>query len=91
MSSSRSGEAWAGTRCPCRLADLRVRYSARGMDTANAVDTLLEDQAPVDTYLLQLWPAPPAPDRVLKQTSELAAYWHRTLGAGSSVPGGAEE
>jgi hypothetical protein len=29
-----------------------------------------------DHYLLQFWPAPPAPDRIVKQTSASAAYWH---------------
>lgn len=31
----------------------------------------------IDRYLLQLWPAPMAPDAILRQTSEHAAYWHR--------------
>ena len=31
---------------------------------------------PIDTYQLDLWPAAPAADRVVKQTSEVAAYWH---------------
>ncbi|MEV2198022.1 hypothetical protein AB0I02_44650 [Streptomyces phaeochromogenes] len=29
-----------------------------------------------DRYLLQFWPAPPEPARLLKQTSGAAAYWH---------------
>ncbi|MEU9990986.1 hypothetical protein AB0E10_30160 [Streptomyces sp. NPDC048045] len=56
--------------------DYRVRYSAKGMDEAGQQDTLLEEEAQLDCYLLQFWPAPPAPDRVLEQTSETAAYWH---------------
>jgi hypothetical protein len=28
------------------------------------------------SVLLQLWPAPPAPDRIVCQTSAHAAYWH---------------
>ncbi|MGP3977140.1 hypothetical protein ACTWQF_24625 [Streptomyces sp. 8N114] len=31
----------------------------------------------LDEYLLQFWPTPPEPDRVVKQTSDSAAYWHR--------------
>jgi hypothetical protein len=31
----------------------------------------------VDFYLLQFWPAPIAADRILRQTSQAAAYWHR--------------
>ena len=35
------------------------------------------DETDADRYLLQFWPAPPAPDRVVRQTSFRAAYWHR--------------
>ncbi|WP_209446622.1 hypothetical protein [Streptomyces palmae] len=56
--------------------DYRVRYCARGMDRARQKDTRLSDEPRLDSYLLQFWPAPPAPDRVLKQTSAIAAYWH---------------
>ena len=56
--------------------DYRVRYSAKGMDEAQRRDTRLDDEPQLDCYLLQFWPAPPAPDRVLKQTSASAAYWH---------------
>lgn len=42
----------------------RVRYGATGMDAAR------------DRYLLQFWPAPPAPDAVVRQHSAAAAYWH---------------
>ncbi|MFJ4767712.1 hypothetical protein ACIP88_01170 [Streptomyces uncialis] len=56
--------------------DHRVRYCAARMDTANQQDTRFPDEPELDRYLLQFWPAPPGPDRILKQTSELAAYWH---------------
>ncbi|WP_435836123.1 hypothetical protein [Streptomyces albogriseolus] len=56
--------------------DYRVRYCAQGMDEAHRQDTRLDDEPQLDCYLLQFWPAPPAPDRVLKQTSATAAYWH---------------
>jgi hypothetical protein len=56
----------------------RVRYCATGMDEAYAQDTRIEDEPQFDRYLLQLWPAPPQPDTVIKQTSEIAAYWHQT-------------
>lgn len=55
-----------GTACELPLrasADYRVRYSAVGMDGA-------------DSYSLQFWPAPAAPDAVLRQGSARAAYWH---------------
>ncbi|MFF4602604.1 hypothetical protein ACFY12_07595 [Streptomyces sp. NPDC001339] len=56
--------------------DYRVRYCAKGMDEAHQQDTRMDDEPQVDCYLLQFWPAPPAPDRVLKQTSQMAVYWH---------------
>jgi hypothetical protein len=56
--------------------DYRVRYCARGMDEARRKDTRLDEEPQLDCYLLQFWPAPPAADRVLKQTSAIAAYWH---------------
>lgn len=54
----------------------RVRWYASGMDAARQLDTRLEEEPALDRYLLQLWPAPVAPDAVVKQTSEIAAYWH---------------
>ncbi|MGW2419585.1 hypothetical protein ACWC0C_10070 [Streptomyces sp. NPDC001709] len=56
--------------------DHRVRYCAKGMDAAHEEDTRLDDEPQLDSYLLQFWPAPPAPDRVVHQTSQAAAYWH---------------
>ena len=51
--------------------DYRVRYCVRGMGRADSTD-----EAP-DPHLLQFWPAPAAPGRIVKLTSERAAYWHR--------------
>ncbi|WP_229881998.1 hypothetical protein [Streptomyces alanosinicus] len=56
--------------------DYRVRYCATGMDAAHEGDTRLDGEPRLDCYLLQFWPAPPAPDRFVKQTSAMAAYWH---------------
>ncbi|WP_051048283.1 hypothetical protein [Rhodococcus sp. KRD162] len=50
----------------------RVRYSASGTDDAHPASTNFV--ADSDDYLLQLWPAHTAPDRVVKQTSSSAAY-----------------
>jgi hypothetical protein len=68
------GEDW----WPLDLAetDHRVRYCGTGMDAGRARDTRLADEPEVDHYLLQLWPAPPEPERLVKQTSEAAAHWH---------------
>ncbi|MFJ9411300.1 hypothetical protein [Streptomyces sp. NPDC101393] len=56
--------------------DYRVRYCAKGMDQASQQETRLDHEPQLDCYLLQFWPAPPAPDRVLRRTSAIAAYWH---------------
>jgi hypothetical protein len=54
----------------------RVRYHCRGMDEAHG-PSRREDEPVVDEYLIQFWPAPLERDRIVKQTSESAAYWHR--------------
>ncbi len=53
----------------------RARYHGRSLQAANELDTNVDD-TPVDIYRLDLWTAPHAPDRVVKQTSTVAAYWH---------------
>jgi hypothetical protein len=70
---------WDGQSYPLDLepTDYRVRYCASGMDEAREHDTRREDEPMLDRYLLQFWPAPPAPDRVLKQASETARSEHR--------------
>ncbi|CAM5229694.1 hypothetical protein GCM10010329_79940 [Streptomyces spiroverticillatus] len=65
------------------LADHRVRYCGRGMDVSPDDElSVLDGGPPVDHYLLQFWPAALSPDRIVKQTTQHAAYWHdraRTL------------
>jgi ketosteroid isomerase-like protein len=71
---------WDGSvvcEIPLEAQAYRVRYHGRGMDAAHEADTILEDESPVDQYLLSFWPAPAAPDRIVRQTSALADYWHR--------------
>jgi hypothetical protein len=68
--------AEARWRLELSAIDYRVRYSATGMDEANRTDTTLDGEPLIDRYLMQAWPAQPEPDRVLRQTSDLAAYWH---------------
>ncbi|MFI6155158.1 hypothetical protein ACIBCA_21010 [Kitasatospora sp. NPDC051170] len=70
---------WAGEavwELDLEETDYRVRYCAHGMDEGRRRDTRLADEPQADRYLLQFWPAPPEPDRVLRQTTESAAYWH---------------
>ncbi|MCW8376193.1 hypothetical protein [Streptomyces justiciae] len=74
---------WAGEavwELDLEETDYRVRYCAKGMDEANRKDTRLDDEPQLDCYLLQFWPAPPETDRVLRQTSKIAAYWHTFAG-----------
>ena len=61
----------------------RVRYCARGMDAGQAEDTLDGDD-PVDFYLLQFWPGQPAGDRIVREHSKAAAFWHHAT-AGRSL------
>ncbi|MEV1294958.1 hypothetical protein [Pseudonocardia sp. NPDC049635] len=63
----------------------RLRYSAAGMDEARAMDCRVGDDPAPDRYLLQLWPAPIEPDRVVRSTSEIAGYWH-SYAAGLPAP-----
>ena len=72
-------EAWGGDlvcRLPLEQRAYRVRYAARGMEEGRAADTILEGTEPIDAYALSFRPAAPAPDRILRQTSETAAYSH---------------
>jgi hypothetical protein len=80
---------WAGEASwplPLASIDYRVRYSGTGMDRARSRDTLLAGEPLLDRYLLQLWPAPPAPDAVIRETTRWAAYWHAHARARPSPP-----
>ncbi|OAH14317.1 hypothetical protein [Streptomyces jeddahensis] len=71
---------WAGEAAwnlDLARTDYRVRYCARGMDEGRELDTRVAGEPQADSYLLQFWSAPPRPDRVVRQTSRIAAYWHR--------------
>ncbi len=71
--------SWGGEQgWPLDLAQAsyRVRYCATGMDEGRELDTKMDEDPEADRYLLQFWPAPPGADKVVKQTSEIAAYWH---------------
>lgn len=56
----------------------RLRVSARGRDAGH--DMGVDHDDPLDRYLLELWPAPMAPDAILRVTSADARYWHAELG-----------
>jgi hypothetical protein len=75
-------QAWGGQEYwPLRIggASHRVRYCGSGMARARTADTRTAGQPQLDRYLLQFWPTSAAaePDGVVKQTSTVAAYWHR--------------
>ena len=55
----------------------RLRVNARGRDAGSAGE--FEPEV-VDFYLLQLWPAPAAPDAVIRVGSADATYWHGEWG-----------
>jgi hypothetical protein len=67
------GQGWHPLSIPA--GDYRVRYCALGMDDGHQGGGPEDGQPPHDHYLLQLWPAGPGTDRVVRQTTELAAYW----------------
>ena len=73
-------KGWGGEgRWPLDLEQVsyRVRYSGWGMDSGHQAGPPMDDETLIDRYLLQFWPAPPAPDRVIRQTGKQAAYWHK--------------
>jgi hypothetical protein len=69
-----AGEDWWDLDLP--PGDYRVRYSGSGMDAGRDRDTRMDGEPELDRYLLQFWPAPPAPETVVRQHSAIAAYWH---------------
>jgi hypothetical protein len=71
---------WSGEivcEIPLAITDYRVRYCASHMDEAGDLHAFEKDGI-VDSYLLTFWPAPPAPDQVIRQGSETAASCHAT-------------
>jgi hypothetical protein len=61
-----------------RPGKYRVRYCARNMDTGQRKDAPSSGrEEPTDEYSLSFWVASGAHDRVIRQTSEIAAYWHQ--------------
>jgi hypothetical protein len=69
-----AGEDWWDLELP--PGDYRVRYSGSGMDAGRDRDTRMDGEPELDRYLLQFWPAPLAPETVVRQHSAIAAYWH---------------
>ena len=57
-------------------ATYRVRWSASGMDAGRRQDVADEASPAPDRYELAFWPAPAAPDAIVRRTGQAAAYWH---------------
>ncbi|HET6705559.1 hypothetical protein [Amycolatopsis sp.] len=68
------GEDWWDLELP--PGDYRVRYRGTAMDAGRDRDTRRDGEPRLDSYVLQFWPAPPAADVVVRETSAIAAYWH---------------
>jgi hypothetical protein len=58
----------------------RVRHCVTGMDAGNAADQRSPEEPLIERWLMQWWPAPAAPDAVLRQTSDVATRSHRWAG-----------
>jgi hypothetical protein len=57
--------------------DWRARYCATGMDAADQAGPPADGETPIDHYLIQFWPAPPAIDQVVRLTSACATRRHQ--------------
>ncbi len=81
-------DVWGDASIPLpniEVRDYRVRFAAIGFDND---DNEVTD--PPERYLIHLWPAPRAPDRIVRQTSRRAAYWHQ-VAQRTPAPPSAEE
>jgi len=71
--------SWGGQNgrdIPVPPGSYRARYCARDMQRGRDQDNIQSWQSTVDSYWLGIWRADAAPDVIIKQTSEIAAYWH---------------
>ncbi|MFF8189124.1 hypothetical protein ACF044_17885 [Microbacterium sp. NPDC016588] len=62
------------------LRSYRARWSATAMEAGKEVDTVLEGEPAPDRYELCLWADDELrADEIIRQGSEIAAYWHSTV------------
>ena len=59
----------------------RVRYCIDGMDKDYENDEDGDTPIPDQRYLIQIWSCVPEQDKIVKQSSEMAAYWHKQWGS----------
>jgi len=67
---------WATSFVVTQGGPHRVRLSARDFEAGREQDRYELHEPVRDSYLIQLWPAAPAPDEVIRVSSAEAAYWH---------------
>ena len=63
----------------------RVRFCASGFE-AGSRDEFGEDETVPDRYLLQMWPASPTADVIVRVGSTAAQYWHDVAQEVSAIP-----
>jgi hypothetical protein len=61
-------DSWALPKMAPTLGSTRVRIHARGRGIREEWDEVLDDVT--EEYLLQMWPAPPAPPEILLQSTD---------------------
>jgi hypothetical protein len=79
LSPGVSLENWDGDKIcdiPLTSPPYTVRYCAKHSGSGEDRECEAEE-TPIESYSLEFWRAAERPDAVLKQTRELAAYWHR--------------
>jgi hypothetical protein len=64
----------------------RVRLCAAGFQAGTLEENVEEGEPAPDRYLLQLWPAPAAPDAILRVSGQAAQYWHDETRGLTAIP-----
>ncbi len=74
-------QTWAGETSGPLLGltsgSYRLRVSSHGRD-AGAEGEFAEGL--VDSYLIEIWPAEPEPEQIIRSGTEIARYWHHQWG-----------
>lgn len=62
------------------VGEYRIRYSVDGMGYEYGEEDDWDEPVPGQKHLIQIWPAKKAGDKIVKTTSDIAAYWHKEWG-----------